>query len=347
MWPTPQEAVYNLKGDKSVPVGNFAEFVSSPAFQQRLDEMFEAGTKVMNGKDWWNLYGSDLERVYGKERVAPLAAMLASTSPASDPVHNLRTASEYLRRLIKDEPIIQPKFRIPETAIGSREGTMGAMTPGDYNSPGTKMPMERTRAPNLRRAAEFDYSTFKPGTDEGPRLQQDKVNDMFHALTGMDVGVYDRRYAKLAEDWEKGIYAESTKDKLQGSMKTGKVSSYALVENALRDGAKRRGMNLSTYTAYVWEGIGETIKKTGKLYGMKQQAHSIPEASLGFPGIFNAMVAEKAKAWKLSVPEFEKLLREGHAELLTAVLATPAGLAAYRAWQAQHPDERAGAPPAS
>jgi hypothetical protein len=327
-WPKAQKAIFNPKQVKEIDVGNFAEHAASPLMQQRLDEMFDVGSKVMNGKDWWNLYGSDLERVYGKERVAPLAAMLASTSPASAPVHNLRSASEYLRRLIKDEPMIQKGFRIPETAIGSREGMMGAMAPGDYSSPGKKMPMERTRAPNLRRAAEFDYASAKPG--EGPRMMEDKVNDMFHALTGMDVGVYDRRYAKLFEDWEKGIYAEKTKDKLKGSMKTGKVGTYALIENALRDGAKRHGMNLSTFTANVWEGIGETIKKTGKLYGMKQQAHSIPEASLGFPGIFNAMVAEKAKAWGVTVEEFEKRLRNGDAELLTTILATPVGLAAYK-----------------
>jgi hypothetical protein len=324
-WPTPQQAVYDLKMEKEIPVGNLAEHLQTPEFQQRVDDMFTLGTKVMNGKDWWNLYGSDLERVYGKERVAPLAAMLASTSPASAPVHNLRTASEYLRRLIKGEDIVQPGFRIPETAVGHLKTSMGAMTPGDFNRPGTRMPLEQSRAGNLGRAAAGNYAG----------LQEDKVNDMFHALTGMDVGVYDRRYAKLVEDYEKGVYAGPTKDKLEGSMLSGKVGPYALIENAMRDAAKRHNMPLGTFTAAVWEGIGETIKRTGNLFGMKQQAHSIPEISRGFPGIFNQMVAEKAKAWGISVAEFEQRLRNGDAELLGAILATPVGLAAYRLYEAR------------
>jgi hypothetical protein len=335
-WPMPQKAVWDLAGHE-VPVGNFAEFVGSPAFQQRLDDMYAVGDKVMNGKDWWNLYGSDLERVYGKDRVAPLAGFLASTSPASAPVHNLRSASEYLRRLIAGEPIIQPDFRVPATAVGSLKTSMGAMAPGDFNRPGTRMPMEATRAPNLLKAASGQYA----------QLGQDKVNDMFHALTGMDVGVFDRRYAKLAEDWDRGLYAESQKDKLIGSMETGKVSSYALVENALRDGAKRYQMPLSKFSATVWEGIGETIKRTGQLYGMKQQAHSIPEASLGFPGIFGKMVEEKAAAWGISVAELERRLRSGNAELLSALIATPVGTALYRRYLAQHPPPPAAGAPSS
>jgi hypothetical protein len=45
------------------------------------------------------------------------------------------------------------------------------------------------------------------------------------------------------------------------------------------------------------------------------------------------MVAEKAKAWGITVAEMEQRLRNGDAELLTGLLATPIGLAAYRRWQ--------------
>ena len=322
-WPKAQEAIFDLEPGVERPVGNLAEFLNSPEFQQRLDEMYQAGVPVMDGKEWWNLYGTSLERVYGKERVAPLAGFLSSTSPASAPVHNLRAASEYLRRLIKNEPIIQPEFRIPDTAVGSRPGMKGAVTPGDFNAPGTLMPMETTRAPNLERAARGEYD----------QLQRDKVNDMFHALTGEDVGVYDRRYAKLAEDWERGIYVDATKDKVPGTMGTTQVSPYALIENAVRTGATRHNMGLSRFSSYVWEGIGDTIKRTGQLYGMKHPSHTIPPASQGFAGIFDDMVAEKAKAWGLSVAEFEKRLRNGDAELLTAILSTPVGYAAYQQWE--------------
>jgi hypothetical protein len=260
--------------------------------------------------------------------VAPLAGLLASTSPASAPVHNLRSASEYLRRLIKNEPIIQPDFRIPETAIGSRKTSMGAVTPGDFNSPGTQMPMEQTRAPNLQRVAEGRMS----------ELQEDKVNDMFHALTGEDVGVYDRRYAKLAEDPSRGIYVDATKDKVPGVMGgTGNVEPYALIENAVRTGAQRHNMPLGRFSAYVWEGIGDTIKRTGQLFGTTHPAHTIPTASQGFAGIFDDMVKEKAQAWGITVAEMEKRLRNGDAELLTALLATPVGLAAYRQWEQANP----------
>jgi hypothetical protein len=324
-WEMPQIAGFNLADAENVPVGNLAEFLNSPEFQQRLDEMYQKGVPVMNGKEWWNLYGGPLERVYGKERVAPLAAMLASTSPASAPVHNLRAASEYLRRLIKNEPILQEGFRIPETAVGHLKTSMGAMTPGDFNAPGTRMPMETTRGPNLQRAAAGDYAG----------LQKDKVNDMFHALTGHDVGVYDRRYAKLAEDWPRGIYVDATKDKVPGTMGSKSVSPYALIENAVRTGAKRHNMPLGRFSAYVWEGIGDTIKKTGQLYGMKHPSHTIPDASQGFAGIFEAMIAEKAKAWGITVAEMEKRLRNGDAELLTALLGTPVGMVAYQLWQQQ------------
>jgi rubrerythrin len=333
-WPKAQKAVFDLKQGSDVPVGNLAEFLNGPEFQKRLDEMYTAGVPVMNGKEWWNLYGGPLERVYGKERVAPLAGFLASTSPASAPVHNLRSASEYLRRLIKNEPIIQPGFRIPDTAVGSRPGSMGAMTPGDFNAPGTQMPMEATRAPNLQRVEAAAHAPTEQEAQElYDKLQKDKVNDMFHALTGVDVGVYDRRFAKLAEDWDKGIFVSPTKDKVPGTMGTKSVSPYAQIENAVRTGAKSHNMPLGRFSAYVWEGIGDTIKRTGELYGMKHPAHTIPTTSQGFAGIFDQMVAEKAKAWGITVAEMEQRLRNGDAELLTGLLATPIGLAAYRRWQ--------------
>jgi len=339
-WPKPQNAIYDLAEDRPRPVGNLHEFLNSPEFQQRLDAMLPVGAKVMNGEDWWKLYGTVLEEVYGKERIKPLAGFLASTSPASQPVHNLRAASEYLRRLIMDEPIIQPEFRIPETAVGWKKGYMGGSGPdvgGGFNSPGTLMPMEDSRKGNLQKVAAGQYD----------KLQEDKVNDMFHALVGEDIGVYDRHYAKTAEDWANGVYAETTPNKLQGSMVSGDVGSYAMVENAVRDGAKRNNMPLRQYSAYVWEGIRDTIKRTGELFGMKFPAGAIPDEAGGFAKLFNDMIAEKAADWGVTVPEFKWLLRNGHAELLTSVLSTGAGMAAYQQWQrvAQGTDSSSGPPP--
>ena len=342
-WPKAQEAIYDLERGADLPVGNFAEFVASPEFQRRLDDMYEAGVPVMKGTTWWNLFGGPLERVYGRERMQQVAGALASTSPASAPVHNLRSGSEYLRRLIKGEPIVQPDFRIPDTAVGSREGFMGATAPGDFNGPGTQMPMEATRAPNLRKVEAWGPGGPDP-TDELTQLQKDKINDMFHALTGHDVSVIDRRYAKLAEAPERGIYVDATKDKVPGTMGTTKVSPYALIQNAVIDAARRRNMPVADYSATVWEGIGDTIKRTGQLYGVKHPAHTIPDASLGFGGIFDAMVKEKAAAWGISVKEFERRLRRGDAELLGVILATPVGMAAFQQWQREAPTTETASP---
>jgi hypothetical protein len=339
-WPMPQKAIFDLKAGKTLPIGNLAEFLASEEFQQRLDDMYAAGVPVMRGKEWWNLYGGPLERVYGEENIRPMAGFLASTSPSAGPVHNLRTASEYMRRWLKGEPLVQQGFRIPETAVGARKTSLGSVKPGDYSPPGRALPLEMSggRIPNIERV----------GRDELEELQLDKVNDMFHALTGHDVGVYDRRYAKLAEAPERGIFVEREPNVLPGGMDTPSISPYAMMENAVRTAAKRNDMPLGVYSSYVWEGIGDTIKRTGELYGTKHPAGSIPESSQGFADIFTTMIAEKAKAWGLSVPEFEARLKRGDAELLGTILATPVGWAAYQQWQQAAPQTpTASAPPAT
>jgi hypothetical protein len=334
----PQGAVFNLATFEEPPVGNLAEFLNSPAFQQRLDEMYAAGAPLMQGQDWWNLYGSSLERVYGRDRIPQLAA----TSNAAPPVHNLRAGSEYMRRLITGEPLIQPEFRNPETAVGSRPGFMGGIKPGDFNAPGTQMPIEQSRVQNLRRIAGGQLPTVDPmraaaAATRAEQLQLDKQNDMYYALLGYDVPVMDRRWAKIAKDWPQGIYVAGTKDKVPPGIGKAQVSNYALIENAVRTGAPRYGMPVSRFSAIVWEGIGETIKKTGQLFGMTHPAQSIPESSQGFAAIVDRMVAEKAKAWGITVAEMERRLRAGDAELLTALLSTLAGYAAYQLWTQADP----------
>jgi hypothetical protein len=48
--------------------------------------------------------------------------------------------------------------------------------------------------------------------------------------------------------------------------------------------------------------------------------------SRGSASNFEDMIAEKAKAWGISVPMMERCLRNGDAERLTAFLSTPVGL---------------------
>lgn len=314
---TGQEAGWDAGAQEEFPIGNVYDFLGSPEFQQRLDEMFAAGQASHGSSDWWSLLGGPLERVFGKDALRQVAGFLASTSPESNPTQNLRYASEYIRRWRRGEPIIQPEFRIPETAVGFK--------------PGGKMYSEATRVDNLTKAAEGDIDA----------LRMDKVNDMAHALLGdKNVSVLDRRYAKLGEVPERGIYMSEAKDKIDPSMDV--FSPYAKMQNAIKDAAKRHGMTESEFSAIVWEGIGDTIKRTGELYGVKHKAGAIPEMSGGFNPLFTKLVAEKAKAWGLSVEEFERRLRAGNAELLGTVLATPVGWEMYQRSQSPQGDPRAG-----
>jgi len=302
-----QKAAYDVGSQETIPIGNVYQFVQTPEFQQRMDEMLTVGSAVMDragSKPWWSLQGGEMARVYGTERLPRVAGYVASTSPSTDPVENVRRATEYIRRDIQGEPIIQPNYRRPETAM---------------TTPGKMLGMEGGLIPNLERVSE--------GRPE--QIRKDKVNDMFHALMGKDVGVYDRHWAKLVEDPARGIYAETAPNIVEGAM-DGAPELYAWIDNAVRDGAKRNGMPVSEYSARIWEGIRETIRSKGVLYGTKYRAEAIPEYGGGIDEIFSQLVKAKAKHLKLSVAEMERRLRGGDAELLSTLLATPSGFALYR-----------------
>ena len=300
------------------PVGNAGEFLRSPEFQQRLDDMYQAGQSLHTGDAahaWWDLYGGVLEKIYGRDRMQQLAGILASTSPRSNPVDNLRAATEYMRRLIKDEPLRQPDYRVPQDAMTRRGGMMFD---------------EQSRSNNLARAALGDLDS----------LRLDKVNDMAHALIGDDVGVYDRQYAKLGEDPSRGIYLEDTDNVIGGSMDTGKISNYATMENAVRDAATRAGVPLRAYSATVWEGIRDTIRRTGELYGQKFKASAIPDTEAGFNPIAERLIAEKAKAHGMTPEAFMDAMSKGNATLLSSLLSTAAGWKLYQQWQQTQATDR-------
>jgi len=302
-----QKAVYDIGGGATVPVGNVVQFSQSPEFQQRMDDMFAVGSEVMEqagSKPWWSLKGGRMERVYGEEQLPTVAGYVAATSPATDPVENVKRASEYMRREIKGEPVIQPDYRRPDTAMGR---------------PGKQIGLEAGLRPNLLKVRE----------GRPQEIRKDKVNDMFHALMGEDVGVYDRHWAKLVEDPARGIYAENAPNVISGAM-DGAPELYAWIDNAVRDGAKRQNLPVSEYSARIWEGIRETIRSKGELYGTKYRAEAIPEYSGGIDDVFGALVKAKAKHLKISVEEMERRLKAGDAELLSALLATPSGFALYR-----------------
>ena len=310
---TRQKAGYNVNTGETFPVGNVSEWLSSPEFGERLDAMGRVGAEHMGGKAWWDLRGGPIDETYAMNSTDPImlkkvAGMIASTSPKNSPEQNLALASEYIRRVIKKEPIAQPDFRIPPDAT--------------FFAPGKMMGMETTKVPNLTKSYVGDID----------RLRKDKVNDMAHALMGEDVGVYDRRYAKIGDNPSKGVYMDISKDQLAGAM-DGSPEAYAHVENAVREGAKRANKSLSVFSSEVWEGIGETIKKHGELFGVKHDASKIPESSFGFNELFPKMVAAKAKALGISPEAFRIKLGKGDAELLSTLLATPVGMLAYEQYQ--------------
>jgi len=106
-----------------------------------------------------------------------------------------------------------------------------------------------------------------------------------------------------------------------------------VIENAVRDAAKEAGVDVSKYSAWVWEGIRETIRKHGKLFGQVHRADAVPATTTGFNEIFVKLANAKAKHLGISVPELYKRLRAGDAELLAALISTPIGAAAYARWR--------------
>jgi hypothetical protein len=350
-WPKPQEAIHDprFKPEEEgafPPIGNLYEFLQSDEFRSRVQEMAEIGRKAMGGEnpEWWNIVNGPMARVYGKENVEALAGYIASTSPQNGPVANMKMASELMRRHLKDQPVRQPDWRAPADAMGKVDlatgervlGTSGEnkgkfVSEGFAPSAGQKFPNLGTYAANAEKV--------QAGAPE--TVTDDKVNDMFRALMGKLVGVFDRHWAKIAEKPEAGIYADAVQNRLAGSMTSGQIEAYPVIENRVRDLAKQAGVDVSKYSAWVWEGIRDTIRNTGQLFGQQHRASAVPETTTGFNEIFEQLVDAKAKHLGISVGEFEKRLRNGDAELLTLLLATPVGAAAYAKWQGQ----TAGQPP--
>jgi hypothetical protein len=337
-WPRAQEAVADLSTNPVTFTGirNWNEFVTSPAFQQRLDEMATVGRGAMGEsfQNWWDITKGPLARVYGEDMIEKVAGLMASTSPQASPVSNMQLASELIRRAIRGETMRQPNWRAPATAMGdATQRLTGSPTGGFSPKPGAAMP-----APNT-----WENNADLIMAGRGSEIGQDKVNDMRRALLGdLDVAVIDRHYAKLAEDPvgagvnpKLGIYTSTVPNRIETSMKTGKIENYPVIENEVRTAAERAGVPLAQYSAWVWEGIRDTIRKTGRLYGQPHRASAIPETTTGFNEVFEDLVKMKAQHLGLSVSELERRLRAGNAELLGAVLSTGAGATAYRAWEAE------------
>jgi hypothetical protein len=83
---TAQEKGYNVGTGQEFPVGNWMNFIQGPEYRQRLREVAEQGHEYMRkypSAEWWDMYGSPFERVYGRENLPWVAGYTARASAGS------------------------------------------------------------------------------------------------------------------------------------------------------------------------------------------------------------------------------------------------------------------------
>jgi hypothetical protein len=284
------------KGD-TFPVGNWNEFINSPEYAQRLTNLNKTGVDYLAQHptiNWWDLHGTPLEDIYGKENLPQVAGYLAATSPVSDVPRNARIASEYMRRHIAGEPIIQPDFRMPSNAV--------------FEAPGNMMPMETGRANNLIAAQEGRI----------PDMRKEKVRSMAQALMGdPNAMVFDRHWANLSEKPSENIYTGIEK----GVFPSGK--QYSALEEIVANQAKQAGMSPRDFSANVWTGYRDAAQKNKSVFGQKTAGSGIQGESKSIADTFLDQL--KIKSEKLGIPydDMIKKLKSGEMSLLS-VLGIPA-----------------------
>jgi hypothetical protein len=295
---TGQKEGYDAGAGKTFPVGNWDEFVQSPEFVGRLDAMAKQGRTYLEAHpapEWWSTPA--FERVYGKERMPQVAGFTGTTAPNAAPRENLQTMSEYMRRFIKGEKVVQPNWRVGPNEMTRKEGT--------------EIGMEKTRTANLERAS------------RGEAISGDKVSREQRALMGDPRAVViDRHHVRASEAPERGIFA-STEEGTIGSKAAG-TRNYNLLESVITKRADELGRDPRDFSADVWTGIRETIKNTNQLYGTKFKGGSVTGESKSYNDIFEDLLRDKAAHMKIPQAEFEARLGRGDATLLTALLSTPA-----------------------
>ena len=260
-------------------------------------------------EEWWDIFGTDFEKVYGRKHMERVAGFTAATAPNRAPRENLQVMTEYMRRQISGEPVIQPNFRIPE-------GTMS-------RNAGTQLGMEATMRKNLLLIEKGEVN----------KIGKDKIKNEADALLGdPNAVVLDRHWARLAEDPARGIFT----DVQEGVLKPGKP--YQLIKEQVTRVAKKQGRTPRNFSADVWTGIRETIKNNSELFGTKFRRGSISGDSKSYADHFTDLIADKAKHMGISVEEMSLRLRKGDVNLLSTLLATPIGGVIYQQYLVQSSD---------
>lgn len=316
---TGQKSLYDVGARTVRPIGNFREFIAGAKtprgivpYARRLLKMNDEGAAYMaehpNPK-WW--LTPNMDRVYGLANRPQRTGFLGATSTNTDPLRNVQAMTEYQRRAIKGEPIIQPAFRAPDDMLGG------------VAIPGNPMPLEAGRSADLLKASRGERYGY------GGDVVQEKVD----VMSGAEKAVLDRIQTRLGEHPKSGILAQAQEGK---SPPTGFRSSDALpkrgddrqlMQDAIAEQANVVGMDIRDFSANVWAGIRERVKRTGKLFGTPlpgtQRATQRMGESKSYDDHFMDLVRAKAGKLGISVMEMERRLRAGDASLLSFLLATP------------------------
>lgn len=290
---TGQLAGYDVGAGKSFPVGRLEDFVQGPEFARRQTELAEQGYDYMRRMgqtpEWWPMRGTIVEDVYGAQNLPYISGYTASTAPNTPPRVNMQQASEYMRRQIAGEPIVQPDWRAPEGLLSL--------------APGKQMPLEQSRRLNLARTSRGDLEA----------LSREKVNREGQALMGdPNAVVVDRWHIRTAEDPARGVYVAPQEGVI------GDSRNYALIEQAISDIARSQGDTPGRFSSMSWTGARERARQTGDLYGVPYRAGSIPAESYGYPAHMSDLINAKAAQLGTSPAEVVRLLRTGAISLLSS-----------------------------
>lgn len=315
---TGQLAGFDIGKLEEFPVGNWKEFIASDEFTQRLSQMEKVGRDYLKqhpAGEWWDIHGTMFEKVYGKDKLNQVAGFIAATAPNTNPTENVRLMTEFMRRHLIGEPTIQKNWRVPAGTQSRTEGAKLSMHEG--STPG-----------NLILANQGDYS----------RLSGDKVNAEARALMGdPDAGVWDRWWARVSEKPEAGVFMGPQEGVIpQQSVAFG--NQYDQLTEAVAKAAKQSGRSLRNYSADVWTGIRETVKNQNELFGQKFKGSAVRGESKSYADLFNDLIESKAKFLNISVEEMVERLKNGDANLLSMVLATPLGTYLYKQFLAEGDD---------
>lgn len=311
-------------GSPLTPVRNWRSFIEGPVYGQHYTEMHDLGEKWLKtkgGKEWWSLYGSAVEDVYGTDAMKQMAGFLAVTSPRTSVEENIRHASVYMQRHILGEPIVQPGRLYEGGQFYGRSGPI-------------QMPFETVRAKNLELAAQ-GLPIGGPKTGGMQRAALRRPTDPAIDPTGPTV--IDTHHTKLGEDPTQGIY-------LGRDFGTVSEQQYPIMEGVMQRHALARGEDPTNYSAKAWTGIILEIQNKGHLYGTPYNLTGSNPAPLAEQ--FIDVVKQVATHHGMSLPEFIRRVRAGDRNLLTALISTGLGWQLYEGWrQSQATGEGKTAPP--